>query len=646
MSSGEESEQPRERTRAVKTYPLNSKRLSTQVVHRIAAAMGLPKATLADTYQMVEGSLSRDREPRNVQVDLVESESGSIIRLRDADGVFLEIPPDNADDGDGSETASGDRTGNPEGGTEETERAADAIENGGGSPRTGGARDGTEASSSTQERMEMAEAALDAAQERITGLEMELKTAAQRNDDLMEEVKVLSEKVKREGVRNRELWQLHCEKLVEYDEQITSKEEEIEILGRRIAALETTAREHPHTVPGYGAPGESLVVADPPPTHGMERGHEPSRSTSVTACSPIAKELPRPTGHDILADVPDSSSIRETGGHVGTGKTRASHIPPDSGIKFEPTGRGTDSAAMLHGQGSWQAGVSRRGKAPPVDSFSGETTGITFDDWYPSLQRAADWNQWTDRDTLIQLAGHLRGRALQEWTLLRESEKGTLQDAVTSLRSRLDPGSRALVAQDFRHAAQREGETVADYISRLEQLFRRAYGREGMADETRDTLLHGQLQEGLHYELMKAPAVSGSHTYRELCLAARNEEKRVAELAKRRHYKKSTWEQPESLPPEHGHPDGSKAAHAPNLDFSQRPRPNYDRYSRTQGPEPRNGRCQMDQGAQLAQDHRSRPGPGRGHFVRGQPLGRKRCYECNEVGHMVKDCPLLKSNSE
>ena len=39
--------------------------------------------------------------------------------------------------------------------------------------------------------------------------------------------------------------------------------------------------------------------------------------------------------------------------------------------------------------------------------------------------------------------------------------------------------------------------------------------------------------------VMKAPAVSGSHTYRELCLAARNEEKRLAELAKRRQYLKS-----------------------------------------------------------------------------------------------------------
>ena len=130
-----------------------------------------------------------------------------------------------------------------------------------------------------------------------------------------------------------------------------------------------------------------------------------------------------------------------------------------------------------------------------------------------ALQRAADWNQWTDQDTLIQMAGHLRGRALPEWTLLREAEKETLDDAVAALRGRLDPGSRALVIQDFRHAAQRENEAVADYMSRLEQLFRRVFRNEGMSDESRDTLLH-------RYEHIKAPAVSGSHTDHELCLGS------------------------------------------------------------------------------------------------------------------------------
>lgn len=116
----------------------------------------------------------------------------------------------------------------------------------------------------------------------------------------------------------------------------------------------------------------------------------------------------------------------------------------------------------------------------------------------------------TSGETLIQLAGHLRGRALQEWGLLTREEKKSLGSAIAALRSRLDPSSRTLAAQDFRHAAQKEEESVADFIRQLEQLFKLAYGRDGMSEETRETLLHGQLQEGLRYEVMKG--VSLGHT--------------------------------------------------------------------------------------------------------------------------------------
>ena len=57
-----------------------------------------------------------------------------------------------------------------------------------------------------------------------------------------------------------------------------------------------------------------------------------------------------------------------------------------------------------------------------------------------------------------------------------------------------------------------------------------AYGRNHMSLETRETFLHRQLQEGLRNDLMKSPAVSGSQTYKELCRAANNEEKRQLEL--------------------------------------------------------------------------------------------------------------------
>ena len=178
----------------------------------------------------------------------------------------------------------------------------------------------------------------------------------------------------------------------------------------------------------------------------------------------------------------------------------------------------------------------RRGKAPPVDPFSGDDGAILVDDWLPSLERAASWNAWTDEEKLLQLAGHLRGRALQEWNLIPVEEKSTFRDAVKSLCSRVNPENRVLAGQDFRHAMQESSESVADYIRRLERLFQTAYGRDGLGTETRQMLLYSQLQEGLRYNLIKSPAVSGAESYGQLCIAAKREEKRLNELARRQQY--------------------------------------------------------------------------------------------------------------
>ena len=54
-----------------------------------------------------------------------------------------------------------------------------------------------------------------------------------------------------------------------------------------------------------------------------------------------------------------------------------------------------------------RGGAQRRGKAPPVESFSGENEAVRIDDWLPALERAATWNDWSEEDRLLQLAGHL-----------------------------------------------------------------------------------------------------------------------------------------------------------------------------------------------------------------------------------------------
>ena len=249
-----------------------------------------------------------------------------------------------------------------------------------------------------------------------------------------------------------------------------------------------------------------------------------------------------------------------------------------------------------HGRSTPSGGVSvvpgrmRRGKAPPIDCFTGESMEILLDDWLPALERARDWNGWTEAELLMQMAGHLKGRALQEFSLLDPAEKDTYTHAVSALRARLDPGSKALAAQEFRHTTQRESESVADFTRRLERTFKIAYGRDVLSADTRDTLLHGQLQDGLKYELMKAPAVSGAETYKTLCMAARNEEKRLVELKKRQQYQKVAPSKP-SLPTQR--PVTTLLQESPARNFRQ-----------------------------------------------------IHCWKCRKQGHLARDCPDVKTESK
>lgn len=164
---------------------------------------------------------------------------------------------------------------------------------------------------------------------------------------------------------------------------------------------------------------------------------------------------------------------------------------------------------------------AHHGKAPPVPVFPGEDLETEVDDWLPALETASVWNAWTAEEKVIQVAGYLSGRALQEFNLLQLDEKGSFGTAVEALCTHLDPGSKSVAAQDFCHTAQRDAESVGDFIRRLECTFRVAYGRDAMSVETSDTVLYCQLHEGLHYELMKGPAVLGATKYQKLCVATK-----------------------------------------------------------------------------------------------------------------------------
>ena len=82
---------------------------------------------------------------------------------------------------------------------------------------------------------------------------------------------------------------------------------------------------------------------------------------------------------------------------------------------------GTTSGSKL--PGTSHVYISRHGKAPPVDPFTADDVNTTFDDWLLMLQQAVIWNNWTPEESLMQLAGYLRGKAAQVWKLLLPEEK-------------------------------------------------------------------------------------------------------------------------------------------------------------------------------------------------------------------------------
>ena len=108
---------------------------------------------------------------------------------------------------------------------------------------------------------------------------------------------------------------------------------------------------------------------------------------------------------------------------------------PPSPVSVAEEGTSTPAHTKQPHRGLGQP-KTRKGKAPPVELFTGEDPEIRVDDWLPSFRRAALWNGWSSEEQLIQLAGHLKGWALQEWNLLSVDQLQTYEDATEALRGK------------------------------------------------------------------------------------------------------------------------------------------------------------------------------------------------------------------
>ena len=130
-----------------------------------------------------------------------------------------------------------------------------------------------------------------------------------------------------------------------------------------------------------------------------------------------------------------------------------------------------------------------------------------------------------------------------------------------------------------------------------------------MATESREALLHGQMQEGLLLKLMESPAVSGALDYKSLCLAAKNEEKWLVELSRRYQYQRG---------------DNTYLSSQQKKGFQNERASHRQVYDKKQTQQ---ADTQKSKGVQ--QTHEYSP----------------ECYNCGKVGHLAKNCRTPKSES-
>ena len=93
MSGSEEAVRDEGRTRESKVLPLNSRRLTVANLRKIAHCMSLPVSVPGtELRQLIDGKLiGMGKEPRNVQVVIVETESGvERLSLQDEEGIFVD----------------------------------------------------------------------------------------------------------------------------------------------------------------------------------------------------------------------------------------------------------------------------------------------------------------------------------------------------------------------------------------------------------------------------------------------------------------------------------------------------------------------------------------------------------------------------
>ena len=213
-----------------KLLPLNSRRLTTYQLKKIAEGLGLPTTGSADeTRQLIEGKLEEGHDVHNVQVVVQEATTVNVtLSLMDEEGVFLNVDQFQRAVKDSSESE------------EMLEKLANAEQKG------------------VELRMELDQTRdlLAKEQEKSSKLAEELssaKTATTAPGEIAE----LQSKLKAAQEKVKQVWRLNCAQSQEQEELLATKDDRITTLEAEIKRLKAAPRASPRSGSGASSPDGS-----------------------------------------------------------------------------------------------------------------------------------------------------------------------------------------------------------------------------------------------------------------------------------------------------------------------------------------------------------------------------------------------------
>lgn len=307
------------------------------------------------------------------------------------------------------------------------------------------------------------------------------------------------------------------------------------------------------------------------------------------ADSSLSAPLPNPLS--------SQSGAQSPRGAISGLNVNASSFTPDAlhgspAIVSHPPMQGTASgAAVIPVPGvnpldCWSSALFAQ-QLPTLPNFTGDSIdsdGESFSEWVERLELVAEVGRWDDQAKLVNLATRLRGTASRFYRSCTPQQRSSYTDLVAALQKRFTPVRlQSVQSSTFHERRQRPSppESVDAYAQELRKLFFRAYPgalqEEGGMGES---VLAYQFVAGL-VDPLKARLVGVTGTFDELLSKARFEEARVKETSK------ATSRQTT-------HP-GSQAP----------------------SPDPRTSLK-----------------------TKTTPTIGRRCYTCNGMGHIARDCPL------